>query len=148
MTERVRSRSGAHRLGLAVALIAGAAALPASATAQEPDTLSNLDGVFSTEQAEEGRETFEESCTACHAAGFFTASTFQRSWSDRALYWLSKQIRTTMPEDNPGSLDRREVADILAYILSLNGYPAGELPLPHEDDALRLIVLEAMPDGG
>lgn len=137
------------RLAFALVVAATAAtALPAAASAQEPDTRSTLDGVFTAEQADEGRAAYEKNCTACHAAGYFTASTFQRSWSDRALYWLFKQIRTTMPEDNPGSLDRRDVADILAYILSLNDYPAGDLPLPHEDDPLRLIVLEAMPEGG
>ena len=90
--------------------------------------------------------TFQAECSACHAPGFFAATTFTQSWSGRALYWLFKQIRTTMPETNPGSLKRGEVADILAYILQINGYPEGETALPGEDDPLRLIVLEAPPD--
>lgn len=148
---RTGTRYASSPPGLVLALVvvaAIAAALPKTATAQEPEARSTLDGVFSAEQVEDGRVAYEKSCTACHAPGYFTASTFQRSWSRRALYWLFKEIRTTMPEDNPGSLDRRETSEILAYILSLNGYPAGDLPLPHEDDPLRLIVLEAMPDGG
>lgn len=148
----VRPRRAVTALDVALAVaLALAVATPTNARAQtgaaEPETRSTLDRVFTAEQAERGAETFEAECSACHAPGFFTASTFVRSWSGRALYWLSKQIRTTMPESNPGSLKREEVSDILAYVLSLNGYPGGEQPLPAEDDLLRLIVLEELPEG-
>jgi hypothetical protein len=39
-------------------------------------------------------------------------------------------ISTTMPEGNPGVLSPMEYADILAFMLRLNDYPAGEEELP------------------
>jgi S-disulfanyl-L-cysteine oxidoreductase SoxD len=35
-----------------------------------------------------------------------------------------------MPQDRPGSLSAEEYADVVAYILRLNGRPAGERELP------------------
>jgi len=35
----------------------------------------------------------------------------------------------TMPADNPGSLMLEEYTDVIAYILSENGFPAGEVML-------------------
>ena len=106
---------------------------------------STLDGVFSATQAERGGATFQERCTACHAPGYFTATAFRQSWSGRAVYYLFSTIRNTMPEDSPGSLRPREVADLIAYILRLNAYPEGPEPLPDDGDALRGIIWEDLP---
>ena len=41
-----------------------------------------------------------------------------------------------MPETDPGSLPEQDYVDILAYILSLNRYPAGDSVLQYEDGTL------------
>lgn len=128
----------------AVALTAAAAAAQDTAAAGTAQR-STLDGVFSVPQADRGEATFGERCTACHAPGYFTATAFRRSWSGRAVYYLFSTIRTTMPEDNPGSLRPGEVADLIAYILRLNTYPEGAEPLPDDGAALRSIVWEDLP---
>ena len=55
------------------------------------------------------------------------------------------QIRTTMPEDNPGSLERQQYIDVVAYIFSLNAFPAGENELPGDDDGLKKIKIDNPP---
>ncbi len=42
-----------------------------------------------------------------------------------------------MPPDDPGGLDPEYYADVLAYVLSLNGYPPGEADLPADPRVLR-----------
>lgn len=155
VVKRGRGRRAGRLAGLAVpssVAVIGALALSATAAvaqntgAAEGTPRSTLDSVFTAAQAEAGQATFQERCAACHAAGYFTTSTFSRSWTGRAVYYLYNTIRTTMPEDSPGSLRPGEVADLLAYILRLNAYPEGPEPLPDDTDALRLIVWEALPD--
>jgi hypothetical protein len=47
-----------------------------------------------------------------------------------------------MPGDNPGSLKQQEYADILAYFLSLNAYPAGDTELQGNAAAMAAIKVE------
>ena len=42
-----------------------------------------------------------------------------------------------MPDDNPGGLPRQTYVDVMAYMLELNGYPAGSDELPPNEDVLR-----------
>jgi hypothetical protein len=48
-----------------------------------------------------------------------------------------------MPADNPGKLSRQQNADILAYVLKFDTYPAGSGELPTQTDALQHIRFEA-----
>ena len=50
-----------------------------------------------------------------------------------------------MPEDNPGALARQEYIDVIAYIFSLNAYPAGPNDLPGDDDGLKKIRIDNPP---
>jgi hypothetical protein len=50
-------------------------------------------------------------------------------------------MSASMPQSNPGSLPRNEYVDILAYILSLNRYPAGDNELTYEDGTLDEIAI-------
>ena len=42
-----------------------------------------------------------------------------------------------MPENDPGGLKKEEYADVLAYILRINAYPAGYDELPTDPEALK-----------
>jgi len=53
--------------------------------------------------------------------------------------WAGQSVRTlfdsakAMPPANPGSLPDAAYSSILAYILQVNGYPAGETPFTTGD---------------
>ena len=53
-----------------------------------------------------------------------------------------------MPDDNPGSVSGREAADVLAYILQGNDFPAGAQALPDDPAALRTIRIVEPPAPG
>ena len=52
-----------------------------------------------------------------------------RSWNNQPLLYLWESIMGTMPADNPGSLMFEEYTDVIAYILSENGFPTGDVKL-------------------
>ena len=49
-----------------------------------------------------------------------------------------------MPQNKPGSLSRETNAEILAFVLSANQFPAGKEDLPQASEALREIRIEAI----
>jgi mono/diheme cytochrome c family protein len=110
------------------------------------DTISVLDGVYTAEQARRGRQVFERECVLCHGPREFSDRGFQLVWGDRPVGSLYTQIRTSMPLDNPGSLTPAEYASVVAYILQLNGYPAGENALSAEPDSLSRIRMVRRPE--
>ncbi|MDZ7780191.1 MAG: cytochrome c [Gemmatimonadota bacterium] len=74
------------------------------------------------EQAQRGENAFLASCTACHASGEFSDSAFRRRWQNRTAEDLYRLTASTMPEDAPNSLPPERYVDIVAYILTLNGF--------------------------
>src|SRR5918993_2813765 len=115
----------------------------AAAAAERPTT----SGVFSAKQAERGEGVYRTSCQSCHAKSEYTGDKFKVAWVSKSAFDVFDQIRTTMPEDNPGSLERQQYIDVLAYIFSLNAYPAGANELPGDDDGLKKIKIDNPPPG-
>ena len=70
-------------------------------------------------------------------------SGFQNLWRDRSLAQLFGRIRETMPQDKPNTLSPEETADIVAYILSANQLPAGDMPLSTDLEMLKEIRVDA-----
>jgi hypothetical protein len=64
-------------------------------------------------------------------------------WAGQTVDDLYGFISTAMPDANPGSLTAEQYADVVAYLLSLNGYPAGESELPTDRDLLRGLRIES-----
>lgn len=106
---------------------------------------SATDGVYASAQAARGEAEFKRTCAGCHVPSQFSGAAFARSWSGRSVYELFSLIRTTMPFDNPGQLSREAYADVVSYLLQLNGYPAGERELPADEGALRRVKFEPPP---
>ncbi len=128
-------------LAAAIALVA-LPGLEVRAAPQELDELRSVrDGVFSEEQAERGRRTFVKECEECHQLDQFTDPFFIRSWSGDTLDALFDQIRTAMPENSPGKLSPPLYADLVAYLLTLSGFPAGEGEIT-PDNGLEMIRIE------
>jgi len=113
----------------------------AAATGQAPQKTTN-DGVYTAAQAERGKKTFSTSCTSCHDSERFSGETFNDAWLGKPMKEIWDVASGTMPEDNPGSLKQQEYADILAYFLSLNEYPAGDTELAPNAGAMANIKIE------
>jgi len=101
--------------------------------------------VYTEAQATRGKAAYEQQCAFCHLAdlsgeGFAPAlieDTFKSRWQDGNLADLLIIVKQTMPQDKPASLPDQEYADIVAYVLKSNKYPAGEQPLESNPAALK-----------
>lgn len=89
------------------------------------------DAVYAEEQARSGRKLYEKHCIQCHERQYF--GRVLGGWRGERLSELFLLMSGIMPEGAPGSLSEREYLDILAYMLSLNGFPAGEKALVAEE---------------
>ena len=136
-------------------VIAAAASLACSALAQTA-ARNVWDGVFTADQAAQGKAAFDNKCATCHGAELtgaemappLSGGQFLSNWSGQAVGDLFIRIHTTMPANDPGSLNNAETATILAYILSFNKFPAGSVPLPSDDAGLSAIALTAEKPAG
>ena len=99
-------------------------------------------GVYTAAQADRGTAVFRSKCASCHAPNRFTDDLFYSSFAGKPLWEMFDVISDSMPEDNPGSLKKEEYADVIAYLLKLNNFPAGESDLPADKDALSAILME------
>ena len=100
------------------------------------------DGVYTAAQADRGLAVFRSKCASCHAPNRFTDDLFYTSFAGKPLWEMFDVISDSMPEDNPGSLKKEEYADVIAYLLKLNNFPAGPSDLPIDKDALSVILME------
>jgi hypothetical protein len=96
---------------------------------------------YTAAQAERGDDSFRETCLSCHSSSEFRGRSFQRDWRGSSMGYLYEEIVYYMPEDNPGGLATDTYLDIMAYILDLNGFPAGDSELVSDIDAMKEIVL-------
>jgi mono/diheme cytochrome c family protein len=105
--------------------------------------------VYSEEQAGRGATLYADRCGRCHGDGLgglesapgLTGTTFYSNWEGESLETLFDRIRTTMPQDKPGSLSRAQNADLLAHMLKMGGYPAGPTALDGGAGALTGITI-------
>lgn len=132
-------------VGLALVSLAACASGGAAQDTLPPPPDSAVAPLYSNAQARRGRATYEKHCVACHSEAAYTGAAFRRAWGNRPAWELWEQIRTTMPESSPGGLSAGEYADIVAYLLRLNGLPAGPTELPADADRLRRLVIRIPP---
>lgn len=111
-------------------------------------TRSVLDGVYTEAQATRGQRVYETECSLCHGPRDFSGPVFQLTWAGQRVGALFTHVSMTMPLDNPGHLSPAQYADVVSYILRLNGYPAGEKELPARTEELTRILLERAPTPG
>ncbi|MGE3401829.1 MAG: YncE family protein [Vicinamibacterales bacterium] len=137
---RTLSRRQAIKINGAPTGIRTAERPPQRSTSAGPVSRSTMDGVFTAAQAARGRVLFSDVCAACHPDPFW-----RPSWSGRSVEELYTTIVKFMPDDNPGSVTGREAADVLAYILQGNEFPAGQAPLADDPAALAAIRIAEPP---
>ena len=100
------------------------------------------DGVYTAAQADRGQKQFEATCASCHETSQFTGNDFFVNWGGKPLFELFDKVKTTMPEDNPGTLKPQQYADIIAYYLKLNKFTAGQTELEGDAEAMKGITLD------
>ncbi len=131
-----------RRLFALAALTAVTAAHPLVAqtdSGPSPRPGAGAEGGYSEAQAARGQAVFRQVCASCHVTGQFTTPSFRQGWAGRSAAEMFEQIRTTMPQDNPGRLRRQEYADVLAYVFKLNGVPAGPVELATDAEGLARV---------
>jgi mono/diheme cytochrome c family protein len=129
----------------------GAGPSPQAPATSTERSQSVWDGVYTEEQAKRGGALYSQKCAHCHApdltggetAPALASGEFKSNWSGLSVDDLFERIKISMPQDNPGSLSRQQTADILAYVLSKGGFPAGETELAREAEVLKQIRFEA-----
>ena len=97
------------------------------------------DGVFTETQVASGQIVYDSQCKTCHNMQFYRDTL--RSWNNQPLLWLWESIMGTMPADNPGSLMLEEYTDVIAYILSENGFPTGDNELDPDNGMEQISIL-------
>jgi quinoprotein glucose dehydrogenase len=118
--------------------------------------VSVLDGVYTTDQAKRGATAYGDNCARCHGNALegntenatpLTGSEFTSRWGRSTVGALFNRIRTSMPDDDPGTVSAEDTADVIAYMLSVNKYPAGKTELPHDSEALKKIQFAPIKSG-
>ncbi|MED5387044.1 MAG: cytochrome c [Pseudomonadota bacterium] len=97
------------------------------------------DGVFTEAQVTSGQIVYDSQCKTCHNMQFYRDTL--RSWNNQPLLYLWESIMGTMPADNPGSLMFEEYTDVIAYILSENGFPTGDTELDPDNGMEQINIL-------
>jgi mono/diheme cytochrome c family protein len=126
------------------------AALRAQAPATS-ESRSVWDGVYTEEQAKRGEPLYQKECASCHGALLtggessppLSGGAFLSNWNGLTLGDLFDRIRKTMPQTAPGKLTRQQDADILAFVLSVNKFPAGKTELYRQSEMLKEIRFES-----
>jgi mono/diheme cytochrome c family protein len=137
-----------RRVGTGAILVLGASGLLAQTIWR-----SNWDGVYTKAQAESGKQLYIRECLDCHGDDLegdpenppLATPAFIDKWNTLTLGDLFERIHRDMPADNRGTLKRRNAAELVAFILSFNKFPAGDQELPAELAALRRIRFDAVP---
>ena len=137
----------------AILILAAIALPPGLLLAQAPavDSRSVWDGVYTEEQVKRGEPVYQKECALCHGATLnggesappLTGGAFMANWNGLTMGDLFDRIRKTMPLSNPGRLTRQQDADILAFLLSANKFPAGKTELYRQSEMLREIRFES-----
>ena len=124
---------------------------PPTAQSPSPATRTIWDGVFTQAQADRGRDQYRKSCASCHKADLLGESAapplagpeFSQRWVGSNVDDLLTTIRRSMPQDAPDSLGTPAYVDLVSYLLSVNGSPAGANDMPLESAGLKQIQFTA-----
>lgn len=126
--------------------LAVAASLLLAGTAQA----GSLPALFTAQQATAGADVYSQTCAICHgpdlkgAAGpALIGQSFASSGNGATVGGIFSVIAQQMPASSPGSLTPAQDEDVMAYILKMNGYPAGTKPLVYKDSLTSTVPLES-----
>jgi len=121
--------------------------LEAGVTAAQQGSASGAQSTTYTEaQATRGKPLYDDICQSCHLTqNLLTGETFALTWNGRTAYELYDLIANTMPQDDPGRLTTAENVSIVAYLMKLNGMPAGKDSLPSDKAGMQRVKFNIKP---
>ena len=101
------------------------------------------------EQVAHGKALFNDRCASCHGmrmeggdvAPTLRSPSFTSEWRGRPASDLVRRIRTTMPQNAPGTLDAVQAAAVTAAILRANDLHAGPAQLPSSLDEQKKTII-------
>jgi alcohol dehydrogenase (cytochrome c) len=93
--------------------------------------------VYTAAQAQAGEGSYAQQCAGCHLDDFrgsgdapaVAGADFRAKWGPRAVNELFTYLVQSMPPTNPGALGEQGTLNVTAYLLQINGAPAGQQPL-------------------
>ena len=120
------------------------------AVAAAGQTRPAWDGTFTESQAERGQAAYRESCARCHgqelsggeSSPALAGASFLSHWNGKGAAELLGRTRRTMPTDNPAGLSSLQYGDIVAYVMSVNGFPRRPKPRRRPPAAPRVAILQ------
>jgi mono/diheme cytochrome c family protein len=106
-------------------------------------------GIYTAAQAERGKANFLTGrCGGCHQLDLsgdrgpaLKGDSFLSHWENGSVNTLFKKISETMPPNGPNETTDEAKIDIVAYILQVNGFPAGSKELKLEPEALEAVEI-------
>jgi mono/diheme cytochrome c family protein len=149
-----RIKDGWSRVIVGVVVVwAICTAFAVTSNAQAPAGSGIWGGVYTDAQAKRGLSTSGKVCASCHGVdlmggeggGPLAGAEFLGTWNQRSLGELFDCIQTTMPSDTLGSLSPQDSSDLIAFMLQVNKFPAGQKELPTDVNALNQIKIESQP---
>lgn len=144
---------------LAALAVVGAPALAQENAAHSsfgiPTTTNIWAGVYTDEQAEQGRTFYAAACAECHGKQLegvadegnpaLAASSFMVEWDGQTMADLVRHIHTA-PSDNLGDMDPLTAVALAAFILNQNGVPSGKTPLSTDaKEEAKILFMEQKP---
>jgi mono/diheme cytochrome c family protein len=108
------------------------------------------DGVYTAAQSARGKGFYSDTCINCHGGELdgvedappLAGKPFMSKWGGLPVGALHAFIDKNMPPGNGGALGAVSEADIVAYILSKNNFPAGSNALPADPQSLAGISIK------
>jgi len=104
---------------------------------------------FTAEQAARGKTSYDANCVSCHGPDLISANYgpplagpyFDGKWVGKTVGALYTHTHDRMPPSRPGQLGDDTYADLVAYILQVNGLPAGDAELPTDTAQLDQMTI-------
>lgn len=138
---------------VALLLIAGTgiaiAQTAAPATSAAPTMKTAADGIYTDAQAARGNDLYQNNCASCHGGSLqgeeenpaLSGNHFFARFGGMPVSALYGFINTQMPLGQAGALGAQGNADVTAYILQANKFPAGQGELPADLPSLRTMTI-------
>jgi mono/diheme cytochrome c family protein len=112
-----------------------------------PHEVSARNGVYTAAQAQQGKTMYQNQCGMCHGDALegsgqnspLTGTAFLNNWTGQTVADLFMKTIVMMPAMDPGTMSPKDTADVIAYILSANKFPAGKTELPSDPQSLEMI---------
>jgi mono/diheme cytochrome c family protein len=133
-----------RRLAFAAAVVLGGAV---AVSAQDQPVAP----LYAAAQAERGQAAYRQSCQDCHGTSLdngefggppLKGGYFRTRWGNGSVAVLYGYVSLAMPPDRPGQLSPQTYADLVAFLLSNNGYPPGDKELPTDPNAQQTLSLK------